>query len=221
MTDRSPNAGKAVAAALLVTIVTQIVYMLALGGPSPSDPGAGVTHADVVAYFDGRWAEIAAVWMIELAAFCITAVAALVILTGRTASPLSWAAIMVSSIANMIQIGFGLALFRPIATASETFAPLLGAVVAGAFFFYFLAKALIGLAALGLGLALMKRGTGAAKAIGGLGVAIGAVAAAINIVALPQGMALTQYAGGSGTLAALMLAILILMSGRARLDETV
>ena len=199
----------AVAAALTVTVITQIVYMVTLGGPSPADPEAGVKHADIIAYFGGRWPEIAAVWMTELACFCVITVAALVTLA-RSASPLSWGALALAGLLDIVQISFGLALFRPFATADAQFAPLLGAIVAGAFFFYFLAKALIGLAGVGFGLALLKQKGKLAKAIGALGIAIGGIAAAINILALPQGMAWTQYAGASGTVAALVLAIMLL-----------
>ena len=210
----------AVAAALIITVITQIVYMVTLGGPSPADPAAGVTHADIIAYFGGRWPEIAAVWMTELACFCVITVAALVALARSAASPLSWGALALAGLLDIVQISFGLALFRPFATADAQFAPLLGAIVAGAFFFYFLAKALIGLAGVGLGLALLKQKGGLAKAIGAIGIAIGGIAAAINILALPQGMAWTQYAGASGTVAALVLAIMLLTGAGTVPDDS-
>ena len=43
-------AGLIVAGTLIVGVVTQAVYMLALGGPSPSDPLFGTTNGDRALY---------------------------------------------------------------------------------------------------------------------------------------------------------------------------
>lgn len=197
------RAGTLIGAALIVSVISQIYYMTRLGGPQASDPAAGVTHADVVHYFTVRWPEVASVWTVEVAAFSILAVAALVALVRGAPSPAAWAALSLAGLLSLIQLGFGLTMFPAAATAGEEFAPVLDVIVGGAFFFYFLAKALIGLAGIGLGLVLWRAGSGAAKAVGALSVLVGLAAAAANIATLPQGMALILPAGATGTLAAL------------------
>jgi hypothetical protein len=214
MDQNTQRAGNLVAIALIVSIVTQVVYMAILGGPSPSDPAQGVTHADVVRYFTERWTEIGTVWMIELAAFSVLAVAALVALARGAAAPAAWGALALAGIFNMIQVGFGLSMFQPAATADETLEPVLGVIVSGAFFFYFLAKALIGLAGAGFGLSLFRSVSGPPKAVGALAIPVGLAAAAINILAMPQGTALTLAAGATGTAAALFTGLAAMLVAR-------
>lgn len=203
MDSTTRRAGTLIALALIISIITQIVYMATLGGPQPADPEVGVTHADVVSYFTDRWAEIGTIWMTEVAAFAIVAVAALMALVRGAAAPTAWAALMFAGVFNLIQLGIGLSMFKPAALAGEALDPIFSTIVAGVFFFYFLAKALIGLAGIGLGLALWGRDGSTNKMIGAASLSVGLVAAAINIVALPQGMAMVFMAGASGTAAAL------------------
>ena len=205
-----------VAAALILSVVTQIVYMLALGGPSASDPSVGVTNADRAAYFTDRWAEIAMVWTIELALFTGLAAAAFVALARGNALPTTWAALALAGIFNVIQLGIGLTMFAPAATAGEALSPLLTTVLGGAFFFYFLAKVLIGLAGIGFGLALLGQGSTAVKAVGLLSIVVGIGAAAINILAIPQGLSMVFMAGAAGTVAALTTGVAIWLAARAQ-----
>ncbi len=58
MTNQIKNPAVLVAIGLIVTVVTQIVYMMTLGGPQPADPAVGVTSADAARYFTERWTEI-------------------------------------------------------------------------------------------------------------------------------------------------------------------
>jgi len=207
MDTTTRRAGTLIAAALIISVATQIFYMMTLGGPQPSDPAAGVTNADIVAYFTDRWAEVATVWMIELAAFAVVAVAGLMALVRGTAAPTAWAAVMLAGIFNVIQISIGLSMFKPAALAGEALAPVFLTIVAGAFLFYFLAKVLIGLAGIGLGLVLFSSASMPAKAIGVLSILVGLAAAALNIFAIPQGLTLVFEAGAAGTLAALTTGI--------------
>lgn len=208
------RAGNWIAGALILSVVTQIIYMATLGGPSASDPAIGVTQDDRVRYFTERWPEIAAVWMTELAAALAMSTAALIVLVQRVPAPGAWAALLLAGLANTVQIAMGLAMFRPAATAGAELEPVLTLVIQGAFFFYFLAKVLIGLAGIGLGLALWGRATGMAKVIALAAIAVGAVAAAVNILALPQAMALVFPAGATGTAAALTTGLAALFVAR-------
>ncbi|MEM8696694.1 MAG: hypothetical protein AAGE05_11795 [Pseudomonadota bacterium] len=201
------RAGALIAAALILSIVTQIFYMMTLGGPQASDPAVGVTNADIVYYFTERWAEVATVWTIELAAFAIIAVGALVVAVRSTTAQTAWAALAFSGLFNVIQVGIGLSMFKPAAMAGEALAPMFSTIVAGAFLFFFLAKVLIGLAGIGLGLALVSGANGIAKAVGVISILVGLAAAAMNIFAIPQGMAMVFEAGAAGTAAALTTGI--------------
>ncbi|RED15894.1 hypothetical protein [Parasphingopyxis lamellibrachiae] len=208
------QAGTLIAAALIISIITQIFYMVTLGGPQPSDPAVGITNADVVAYFTDRWSEVATVWTIELAAFAVIAVAALTALTRGAAAPVAWAALFLAATFNILQVGIGLSMFRPAALAGEALAPVFLTVVAGAFLFYFFAKALIALAGIGLGIVLLSSASTAAKVAGILSIAVGLIAAALNIYAIPQGMGFVFPAGAAGTAAALTTGIAAWMATR-------
>ncbi|QLC23801.1 hypothetical protein HFP57_01295 [Parasphingopyxis algicola] len=209
MDTTTRRTGILIAAALILTVITQIAYMMMLGGPQAADPNVGVTNADVARYFTERWAEIATVWTIELAAFAVIAVAALVAMVRGAPAPAAWAALLFSGVFNVIQVGIGLSMFRPAALAGEALAPVFSVVVGGAFLFYFLAKVLLALAGIGFGLLLFAREKASAKVVGALSILVGLVAAALNILAIPQGMALVFEAGAAGTAAALTTAIAV------------
>jgi len=219
MDNTVKRAGTIIAIALILSIATQIFYMATLGGPQPSDPAAGVTHADVIAYFTDRWNEIATVWMIELAAFALIAIGALVAMTRGAAAPWAWGALSLAGLFNLVQLAFGLAMFRPASTADEALAPIATTFVGGAFFFYFLAKALIGLAGIGFGLALWRGASPMTKIVAILSVVVGAAAAAANIATLPQGTALIFPAGATGTAAALFTGLAAMLVTRQASGE--
>ncbi|WP_164116224.1 hypothetical protein [Sphingorhabdus sp. Alg239-R122] len=208
MSSTLKNAGLLTGGALIVSVVTQIVYMMTLGGAD--EP----THAGYTAYFAERGAEIGTVWMIELAAFTLVTVAALTALARQCAMPAAWAALALSGVFNAIQVAMGLSFFPAIISAGEEFFPLFRVVVAGAFFFYFLAKVLIGLAAAGFGMSLLRSAGIAAKTVGGLALLSGVAATIVNIIALPQGTGLVFPAGATGTAAAFIGGIAILMAVR-------
>lgn len=212
------RAGKTTAIVLIATIITQLLYMASLGGPTAADPGVGVTQADSMRYFDERWTEIASVWLAELLAFVALFAAALIALTRRAIAPAAWAALALAAVANIVQIGMGLAMFRPAAAAGQEFEAMSTMVVEGAFFFYFLAKFLIGLAGAVFGLTLVQQARGSDRVIGIMAIIVGLGAAVINFLALPQGLGMVIPAGASGTLAALTTALAA--SAVARLPNT-
>lgn len=192
------NIAKIVAASLLLTVVSQIVYMAAL-----SDVGI----------VEG-WPVRSAIWTIELILFSVVAIAGFAGLVRTSKLQLAWSAIAVSGLVNIIQAGIGLSMFLPATEAGEDFAPLMDTVLAGAFVFYFLAKVFIGFSAMAFGLLLFRGATIFFKAIGILSSVSGLAAFGLNIAALPQGLALVLPAGASGTIATLLLAWVIWLNSR-------
>lgn len=208
------RASTAIAIALFALVVTQVLYMAFLGGPQPAEPSAGLTNADIARYFTDRWQEVALVWTVEAVAFFAMALGALVALPdGR--HRLGWAALVLAGVFNLVQIGIGLSLFRPVALAGEANTWLFWAVVAGAFAFYFIAKIALGLAAIVFGFAMAREAHGiGGRATGWLALIAGLGAVVANLVALGAGMSWLIVAGGTGTLAALLLAIVLAISSR-------
>lgn len=104
---------------------------------------------------------------------------------------------------------------RPaIGEAGDAVSVVLQTVLGVSFLLYFLAKAPIGLAGIGLGLKLWMRGSGTARLVGGATVLVGLVA--VNGFALPQGMAYVFPAGATGTAAALTTAAVLWLAGGQR-----
>lgn len=182
---------RTVALTMLITVASQILYIGTLAG-------VGIVEG---------WPLRSSIWTVETVAFTIMAVAAFAAMVDDAPRRVIWAALALSAVFNAIQAGIGLSMFLPATEAGESFAPLMQTILLGAFMFYFLAKVLIGIAGVGLGISLWREGNGGAKAAGILALITGLVAAAVNIAALPQGMALVQIAGATGTLATLFAAI--------------
>lgn len=208
------RAAAVVATALIATVVTQILYMIFLGGPQPADPSAGLTNADIARYFTDRIVEVRIVWTTEAFAFLAITLGALVALPDAR-HRLGWAALAIAGIFNLVQIGIGLSVFAPVALAGEEYTWLFWTVVMGAFAFYFVAKMAIGVAAVAIGFDMVRRASGTAgRALGGTTCVIGAAALAANIGALAMGMSWLMYAGGLGTLAALFVALVLPAAAR-------
>lgn len=179
--------------ALLSLVVTQIIYIVL------SNNGLDINRP--------------VIWTTEAVAFLALSVVALTLLAQNTHPQLAWAAIAVSGVLNLIQVGFGLAMFGPLSDAGEAMAPAFQAVLAGAFFLYFAGKVLFGFAAIIVGMDLLGRG-GVAKVTGGLAMIAGLAAMVVNIAAMAVGMAMVFPAGATGTAATFLLAIAVIMSGR-------
>ena len=202
-----------VAAALLVTVVLQVAYMALLGGPKPADPTAGLTNADVLRYFADHGTGVTLVWTTESVAFVAIMLGGVVALVREPSRGWLWACLAAAGLFNLVQIGFGLAMFQPAALAGGGENGLFFTFVSGAFFFYFLAKLLAGLGAMALGWEL-ARNPQAARRIGGwLALVAGLVSAIANLLAMAQGNAMLMAAGASGTACALVLALALLTAG--------
>ena len=173
---------------LIVIVVTQVLYI----GLS----NAGVDFSRTV------------VWTTEAVAFLGISIFALAGLARGHAHPAVWGAVALGGILNVIQVGMGLAMFGPLSEAGETMAPAFQSILAGAFFLYFAGKFLFGFAAVALGLDAVKDASTVAKVIGGLALLAGLAALATNLAAM-AGYDLMFQAGGAGTAATLLLALLI------------
>lgn len=213
------RAGLIVSGTLIASVVTQAIYMLTLGGPTASDPAVGTTNADRALYFTQQWPTIATVWTVELSAFLLMAVAALVALNRGAALRPTWAALAVAGVFNALQVGIGLSMFRPAVTAGDALESLFTTVLGGAFFFYFVAKALIGLASIGAGLVLLRARDGLSKAVGVSALLSGLAATVVNIAAVAIGRSLTFPAGATGTVAALTAGLALALIVTRRLDQ--
>jgi hypothetical protein len=120
-----------------------------------------------------------------------------------------WSAIAFSAVLNVVQVSIGLTMFTPFreaASQNEALGPVAGAVVALSFMIYYVAKLLLGFAALVFGIAKMTSG---AKVFGGLTVVVGVVAMLANAILIVFGRDAflpSPVAGGVGVLATLLLA---------------
>ncbi|GAB5488724.1 MAG: hypothetical protein Pars2KO_22940 [Parasphingorhabdus sp.] len=198
MEQAQQKLSKIVAVSLLLTVVSQIVYMAAL-----SDVGI----------VEG-WPLRSTIWTIELLLFSIIAATGLTSLARTSQLHLAWSAIAIFGLINIIQAGIGLSMFLPATEAGEDFSALWDTVLAGAFVFFFLAKVFIGFAAMAFGLRLFRGQTSLIKGIGIVTGIAGFAAIVLNIAALPQGLAFVLPGGASGTLATLLLAVAIWLNAR-------
>jgi hypothetical protein len=186
---------KVIAIALLVTVATQIFYIA------------------VIANAEDGTAMRMVVWTMEAFAFSAIGMSALA-LAGRVSfGAAAFGAIALGAMANIIQVGMGLAEFGPAQGSADE--AVFGTVLAGAFFLYFHGKAMFGLAAILLFLGSMKRLSGPAKIIGGLSALAGLAALILNAVAMAAGMGVENAnlypAGAAGTASAALLGIFLFM----------
>ncbi|EDL47997.1 hypothetical protein [Erythrobacter sp. SD-21] len=189
MTDRRLIRG--LAALLLLTVASQIFYTAVVSG-SENEMLRPLT------------------WFTELFAFAISTVLALSLAARRPQQAPIWATIALAGTLNTIQVAMGLSMFGPAMEAGEAVPQLFAAVLAGAFFFYFLAKFLLGGAAILLGAGALKAGSGLAKALGGLVALAGIVSLPLSLLAMVDAESWTFVAGASGTAVTALLAALLL-----------
>lgn len=174
-----------ISVALLLTILSQIIYTTTLSG-------VGIVEG---------WPLRSTIWTIELLLFTAIAIASLVGLVRSPDMQLGWSALAVAGLVNMIQSGIGLSMFLPATKAGEEFAPLMGTVLAGSFLFYYLAKAVLGLAAVFFGLSLFRGGQSVGRIVGLVSLIAGVIAIVLNIAAVRLGLGAVPLAGASGAIA--------------------
>lgn len=189
MTDRGLIKG--LAAVLLVTVASQIFYITVVSG-SENEMLRPLT------------------WFTELFAFSSSVVFAHALAARRPGQAAVWSTIAFAGVLNVIQVGMGLSMFAPAMEAREAVPQLFAAILAGAFFFYFLAKLLLGAAAIVLGLAAVKTPGALAKGLGALAALSGLAAIGLSFLAMNDSEAWTFAAGASGTAVTALLAALLL-----------
>lgn len=187
-----------VSIALLLTVVSQIVYSLTLGG-------VGIVEG---------WPLRSTIWTIELLLFTGITIASLVSLVRSSSMQFGWAALTVAGIINMIQSGIGLSMFLPATQAGEVHAPLMSTVLAGSFLFYYLAKVILGLAALSFGLSIFRNEKMIVRVTGLASMITGIVAIALNISAVRLGLGAVPLAGLSGAVATFFAGCAVWFSDR-------
>lgn len=191
MDTNTRRAMQALAAALAFTVVTQLAYV---GLDAGGKPELGYP-----------------IWRTE-AVLALVVIAFGFMLVPRQA--LLGGAIAGSGVFNLLQVGMGLQMFYQLNGEGGP-DPAFLAVVGLAFFFYFAAKALLGLAALALGAALWRERRGAVRIVGLLAALAGLVAMATNAAAMVIGMDLVMLAGATGTVATALLALALVPASSA------
>ncbi len=183
---------------LLLTVISQIIYTMTLSG-------VGIVEG---------WPLRSTIWTIELLLFTAIAIASLVGLVRSSDMQLGWSALVVAGLVNMVQSGIGLSMFLPATKAGEEFAPLMGTVLAGSFLFYYLAKVVLGLAAVFFGLSLFRNGETIGRVVGLVSLIAGVIAIALNVAAVRLGLGAVPLAGASGAIATFFAGCAIWYSAR-------
>ena len=186
------NLARLVAIGLLATVVTQLLYV-----------GLEVNGDPAIAW---------PIWRSEAVIGLVAGVCALALLPRL---PLVAAGLAVGSLFNVLQAGIGLWTFDTLFSAGEAVQPVAGAVLALAFFLYHAAKAALAVAALGAGAVVWRADGGAWRWLGLLAGLAGLVALVTNLYALSFGREATWLAGAAGTVATLLLALVLTRSLRA------
>ena len=194
MDSTARNAANYAALSLLAVCLTQIAY---------------IAMRKFGIEFDSR-----IIWTIEAVAFLGISVAALVAMWGRIGSPMGWAAISVGGMLNVIQVGMGLAMFKPVSDAGAAMAPVFQSIMAGAFFLYFAGKFLFGFAAILFGVGLFESDRALGKGVGALAILAGLASMSLNLAAMAKGIDGVFPAGAAGTAATLLLVIAVFLMAR-------
>lgn len=178
-----------IATALIVTVITQAVYVLL--------SGSGKMH---VAY---------PIWRIEALSALVVAMFSFII-AGRNA--LVGGCLAIGGIFNLIQTGLGLTMFYQLGYGGDgTPDPVFFPVLRLSFFLYFAAKAALGLAAILLGLKLWQTITGRLwRSVGLLTGLAGLGALLLNSAAMILGLGVVPFAGAIGVVAALFTALALI-----------
>ena len=188
---------RALAIALLLTVASQLFYITIV-----SDAGADTVLRPLT-------------WFAELLAFSAVAVIALALNARLPQAALLWPFIALSGFLNVLQVAIGLSMFAPAMEAGESVPQLFSTVLAGAFFLYFLAKFLLGLAAICLGSAALRDGGAVKKAVAGLAILTGLAAIVLDLFAMVDVESWRFAAGAAGTAATAFVGFLLLATGAA------
>jgi len=183
------RAAQLVAAALVVTAITQMVYVMLSGG--------GQSH---IAY---------PIWRIEALSALVVSLFSFII-AGR--NMLVGGCLAVSGIFNLIQTGMGLTMFYQLGYGGDGPPdPVFFPVLRMSFFLYFAAKAALGVAAIVLGMQLWRTVAGGMWRIVGLLAGLAGLGALLlNAAAMMMGLGVVPFAGAVGVVAALLTALALI-----------
>ena len=189
MKSDANRAAQLVAAALIATAITQMVYVML--------SGSGKSH---VAY---------PIWRIEALSALVVSLFSFVI-AGRNA--LVGGCLAVGGIFNLIQTGMGLSMFYQLGYGGDGPPnPVFFPVLRMSFFLYFAAKAALGVAAIVLGIELWQTVTGGMWRIVGLLTGLAGLGALLlNAAAMMMGLGVVPFAGAVGVVAALLTALALI-----------
>lgn len=178
----SARATPLIAIALIAIVVTQVLYV---STDVSGTPGALI------------------LWRCEAVAFLAIALLGFVWLRD---APLVAGGLVLGGLFNVLQVGIGLTMFRPLIDAGEPLAPVMRAVLDFAFFLYHGGKVSFAVAALAIGFVAWSGASGWAKIVGGLAMLAGIAALAVNLFTLAGG-SIAYLAGASGATATFFLAL--------------
>jgi hypothetical protein len=183
------RAAQLVAAALVVTAITQMVYVILGGG--------GKSH---VAY---------PIWRIETLSALVGSLFSFVIVQRNA---LVGGCLAVSGIFNVIQTGMGLTMFYQLGYGGDAPPnPVFFPVLRMSFFLYFAAKAALGVAAIILGMELWQTIAGGMWRIVGVLVGLAGLGALLlNAAAMVLGLGVVPFAGAVGVVAAVFTALALI-----------
>jgi hypothetical protein len=183
------RAAQLVATALVVTAITQMVYVILDGG--------GKSH---VAY---------PIWRIETLSALVVSLFSFVIVKRNA---LVGGCLAVGGIFNLIQTGMGLTMFYQLGYGGDAPPnPVFVPVLRMSFFLYFAAKAALGVAAIILGMELWQTIAGGMWRIVGLLVGLAGLGALLlNAAALTMGLGVVPFAGAVGVVAAVFTALALI-----------
>ena len=189
MTNRRLVQG--LAATLLLTVASQIFYIIVVSGSSNE-------------------ALRPLTWFTELLAFSASAIFALALAARRPAQAPIWATLAVAGLINIIQVAIGLSMFGPAMEAADSAPALFATILAGAFFFYFVAKLLLGAAGVLLGLGAVRNGGALSKGIGAISILAGLGSAWLSLLAMVDTESWRFAAGAAGTAATALVGLLLI-----------
>lgn len=182
---------RTLATALLLTVASQIFYILVVSEAGPETVLRPIT------------------WFAELFAFTAVSLSGLALAIRRPDQAILWSIIGFSGALNVLQVAIGLSMFAPAMEARESVPQLFDTVLAGAFFLYFMAKLLLGLAGLLLGVTAVRDAVGLGKAQGGLAAIVGLAAMVLNLLGMVDAKTWTFAAGAAGTAITALLGLII------------
>jgi hypothetical protein len=183
------RAAQLVATALVVTAITQMVYVILGGGGNST-----------VAY---------PIWRIETLSALVVSLFSFILINRHA---LVGGCLAVSGIFNLIQTGMGLTMFYQLGYGGDAPPnPVFFPVLRMSFFLYFAAKASLGVAAMVLGAQLWQTiANGMWRVVGMLAGVAGLGALLLNVAAMMLGLGVVPFAGAVGVVAAVFTALALI-----------